>query len=84
MIFDTDADGGVRMSKLQLRIDGIKRKLLEDESFNGNGRERVKLYARMFQWSVFADRVDDEEFSRFARACDQDCRPEEFKPSYWP
>jgi para-nitrobenzyl esterase len=84
MLFDSDAGGGVRMDKLQLETDALSRALGRDPAFRGLPRERVRLYARMFSWSVFADRISAAEFARFAQEHQQDCSAEEFRPASWP
>ena len=84
MLFDSDAGGGVRMDKLQLSADGLGRALGTDPAFQSQPRERVKLYARMFSWSAFVERISPAQFSRFAQEHAPDCSAEEFRPLSWP
>jgi hypothetical protein len=58
--------------------------LAADASFHQEPRERMRLYARMFSWSIFANRVGAGEFARFAAAQQLACSEEEFKPAHWP
>ncbi len=59
IVFDTPADGGVRMSLEELTLDGMKARLLADESFSDQ-RERCDTYARLFRGS---DVWDDAEYA---------------------
>jgi len=84
MLFDGPAGGGVRAGTLRLDADGLKQALAADAAFRQAPRERMRLYARMFSWSIFANRVGAAEFAHFAAAQQQNCSPEEFKPAHWP
>nr|WP_229224353.1 carboxylesterase family protein [Duganella sp. SG902] len=84
MLFDGPAGGGVRASALRLDSDSLKQALAADVAFQQAPRERMRLYARMFSWSIFANRVGAAEFARFAAAQQIPCSPEEFKPAHWP
>ena len=48
LVFDTPTDGGVRMSREELTLAGMKSRLLADESFT-HQRERCDTYARLFR-----------------------------------
>ncbi|MFS2002488.1 carboxylesterase family protein [Duganella sp. CT11-25] len=84
MLFDGAAGGGVRTGTLRLDADALKQALAADASFHQEPRERMRLYARMFSWSIFANRVGAGEFARFAAAQQLACSAEEFKPAHWP
>jgi para-nitrobenzyl esterase len=84
MLFDGPAGGGVRAGTLRLDADALKQALAVDASFHQQPRERMRLYARMFSWSIFANRVGASEFARFAAAQQLSCNAEEFKPVHWP
>nr|WP_267875683.1 carboxylesterase family protein [Duganella radicis] len=84
MLFDGAAGGGVRAGMQRLDADSLKQALAADAAFRQAPRERMRLYARMFSWSIFANRVGPAEFARFAAAQQLSCHPEEFKPSHWP
>ena len=59
VIFDTPADGGVRMSREELTLAGMKSRLLADESF-AHQRERCATYAQLFRGS---SAWDDAEYA---------------------
>lgn len=57
VVFDTPADGGVRMSPEELTLAGMKARLLADESF-AQQRERCDTYARLFRGSSAWDEAE--------------------------
>ena len=59
VVFDTPADGGVRMSPEELTLAGMKARLLADESF-AHQRERCDTYAELFRGS---SGWDDAEYA---------------------
>ncbi|SFV05574.1 carboxylesterase/lipase family protein [Pseudoduganella namucuonensis] len=84
MLFDSDAGGGVRTDTLRLDVEQLKRELAAEPALRDQPRERVRLFARMFNWSVFSGQASAAEFARFAEAQQQSCSPEEFRPAHWP
>lgn len=84
MLFDSEAGGGVRASGLRLSEAGLKEALATDPAFDGQPRERLRLYARMFMWSVFGGGGDAGEFARFAERCGLAAGSDEFRPAHWP
>ncbi|NRR33118.1 carboxylesterase family protein [Oxalobacteraceae bacterium] len=84
MLFDAPAGGGVRAGTLRLDADTLQQSLAADASFTQQPRERLRLYARMFSWSIFANRVGAAEFARFAAAHQLSGKAEEFRPLHWP
>ena len=59
IVFDTPQDGGVRMSPEELTLDGMKARLLADETFSDE-RERCDTYAQLFRGS---SAWDDAEYA---------------------
>jgi len=84
MLFDAPAGGGVRAASLRLDAETLKRELASDTTFQHEPRERLRLYARMFSWSVFANRVGAAEFAHFAATHQVTCSAEDFRPRHWP
>jgi para-nitrobenzyl esterase len=84
MVFDTSADGGVRMVDDMVTPDELVHRLATDSSFEEAGRERCALYARMFVWSIFADSADPEQHAAFCNSRCADWPMKDLKPAHWP
>lgn len=84
MLFDSAAGGGVRMSKLRLDTEQLKHKLAAEPALREHPRARVRLYARMFSWSIFGTPVSEAEFSRFAEQHQPGSKLDDFRPLMWP
>lgn len=54
MIFDTTAGGGIRMSPLEVTLDGVVQRLAQDKAFEGKPRERCRQLARMFSFALYS------------------------------
>ena len=84
MLFDSEAGGGVRMSKLRLDTEQLKQRLAAEPALREHPRARMRLYARMFSWSIFATPVSEAEFSRFADQHQPGSKVDDFRPLMWP
>ncbi len=84
MLFDSAAGGGVRTSKLRLDSEQLKQKLAAEPALREHPRARVRLYARMFSWSIFATPVSEAEFSRFAEQHQPGSKVDDYRPLMWP
>jgi para-nitrobenzyl esterase len=54
MIFDTTAGGGIRMSPLQVTVEGVVQRLAQDKAFEGKPQERCRQLARMFGFGLYS------------------------------
>ena len=84
MLFDSEAGGGVRMSALRLDTEQLKYRLAAEPALREHPQARVRLYARMFSWSIFATPVSEAEFSRFAAQHEPGSKADDFRPLMWP
>ena len=84
MLFDSDAGGGVRMSKLRLDSEQLKQRLAAEPALRAHPGARMRLYARMFSWSIFGSPVSEAEFSNFAEQHQPGSKADDFRPLMWP
>ncbi len=71
MVFDTEADGGVRMSVEPLTVDGLKARLASDQSFD-KAEDQCRLFGELFLTSFQSrDYWDAKEYEALA---DEKCK----------
>jgi hypothetical protein len=84
MVFDTAADGGVRMERHDQTVDALKAALARDPDFKGGPEEKGALYARMFGWPVFGTAEAPQALAAFARKQGYTGPLDALRPAHWP
>jgi para-nitrobenzyl esterase len=84
MVFDTSADGGVRMVAHDGSVAALKNSLAKDPALRDDPRQRCELYGRMFLWSPFGGREAPLALAAFALRHGYTGALDTLKPRYWP
>ncbi len=83
MVFDTPADGGVRMCTETLDLSNLRLHLANDPNFQ-DARERCELFARMYIWSEFAPQPRETSTEDFCDGCCKGWTAHDLRPASWP
>jgi para-nitrobenzyl esterase len=75
IVFDTQEDGGIRMSNNIITQQALKYRLLADTSFSSQ-KEHCGMYVRLFAGT---DLWDDEEYEHLGKCGCKDYPPEVFQ-----
>ena len=80
LVFDTEADGGIRMAALRADIAGLKAFLQQTDRAR-SGRQRCQIYARTFLWSpILSGHGSPDEYADWCRRFGCSEPAEAFRP----
>jgi para-nitrobenzyl esterase len=80
IVFDTEADGGIRMSSEIITAQEIKNRLLHDQDLIGTQEDLCRLYARLFRFTFQSTHHwNEQEYLTLGREGCNDFPPEMFR-----
>ena len=80
IVFDTEKDGGIRMSSETVTSQDIKDRLIQDQNLIGSQEELCRLYAHLFKLSLHpAYSWNEEEYLNFGEGGCKSYPPEMFR-----